>query len=72
MTGGGRGARSVHVRSFTELLASADGKPAVLRQVLADEVERGRVRYHATTKRYEIVREAFEPDVLAALAKLEA
>jgi hypothetical protein len=48
------------------------GSPAeAIATILADEVRRGRVTYHSTTRRFELRRDAFPPDVIAALRDLE-
>jgi hypothetical protein len=58
-------------KSFAELLATSPrSDPEMLTTVLNAEVERGRVRYHSASRRFELVRSAFEPGVLAALENL--
>jgi hypothetical protein len=58
-----------HGRTFTELLRSTGADPAVLATVLRQEVERGIVEYHSTSRRY-VLNGALPPSVKRALRDL--
>jgi hypothetical protein len=47
------------------------GERETLRTILNDEVRRGRIAYHSTSRRYEL-NGAVEPELLAALRSLVA
>jgi hypothetical protein len=68
--GGEPSSAHAHGLSFAELLERTGAERDVLARVLADEVRAGRVAHRRTFRRYAIVWEAFEPDVLAALRDL--
>jgi hypothetical protein len=61
--------RRAHGLTFRQLARESIGKVEVLREVLRDEVRRGRVTFDG--RRYTLVPEAFPTDVLAALRNLQ-
>ncbi len=56
-----------HGRTFNELVAATGAERADLARLLAHQVAAGRVVWHPASRRYELRRDRFEPEVFEAL-----